>query len=223
MTDEFDEQLSNVARMVLGPNSPKTSEEALSSADFRELASTYLRMLREFSEKSTDATLAMNGALRRLKLLIDTGFDDVPLEMEKLTLKRGVTNYQYGKYGVISPEFVFDDESGVELANSWRIFLIEMIKKVIDRIRVVEKNNNDPHLGLLVEQRQLIQNHIDAVKLAIEYYYREQPDKCDGKYQYKREEVERRVYFESQRNSGALDLVIQLQKLMEFLDRCRKG
>jgi hypothetical protein len=208
-----------VASFVLGEDSVITPEEALKDEGFKENVRKFLQQekirlqIKECAVKARALDVANNFIVN----LIDSG----EVETTKIQnnespkeRKEAVERYQRSRYGIISPDFVFES---IDMASSWRRYLINSVTRVRFLLDYAKKNE-ESNVKLLEDLVVQIQTHIDATDVVILEFFKNKLEYRAG--QDLRKEAERRVFMDEQKYHVYWDLIRLTDKLVnEFEER----
>lgn len=186
-----------------------TPEDVLSMllADEEMVSSAVAVLRKEFEAKRAtaliDAKQKMKHLLNGTAVIAKPVVDDVHTRMEKMT------KYQQKTFSVLSPAFVFKN---VDMAASWRRYLINLIIGLRNLMKVVEKT--DPDWTVLESKTNILQKHIDAADAVLEGFWTASVD-------YRSEDLRKQVELEVFMNSEYSKFQDLLQEMGKAIDDFR--
>lgn len=201
-----EEQIKAKIVATVGENTPEDVLSVLLADE--EMVSSAVAVLRK--ELEIKRATALTDAKQKMKDLLSgttTGVkpvvDDTAARVERMT------KYQQKTFNVLSPVFVFKN---VDMAASWRRYLINLIIGLRKLMKIVEKT--DPDWTVLESKTDILQKHIDAADAVLEGFWTVSVD-------YRSEDLRKQVELEVFMNSDYSEYQELLNEMGTTIDNFR--
>ena len=155
---------------ILATVGKDTPEEVLSMLlTDEEMVASAVAVLRK--EQETKLVTALSDAKKKMANVLSGTTTVKQTGDDKDTRISRMTQYQQNTFGVLSPSFVYNN---VDMAGSWRRYLICFIIGLRNLMKVVDKTS--AYGVQLVSQADSLQKHIDAADAVLEGFYKVSAD-----------------------------------------------